>query len=254
MNLVAIEQKEVEFYGDELTAVKADDGRVYVSIRHMCESLGIDTQGQRQRINRHAVLDRGLMVCNLHTIQGDRDHYVLRVDLVPLWLSGIRTSTVNEDVRAKLEKFQEEAAAVLWEAFQAGELAGDVDMDDLLARDTEAVQAYKMLAALAKMARQQVILESRVISIEARLQDVEAALLTGDAVLTQDEASQIAQAVKGIALVWSKRSGRNEYGAVYGRLYDQFGVTGYKNLPRSRFQEALNWLAVWREELKGPPF
>ena len=91
-------------------------------------------------------------------------------------------------------------------------------------------------------------------SIEARLEDVEAALLPGEAVLTQDEASQIAQAVKGIALVWSKRTGQRVWGAVYGRLYDQFGVTGYKNLPRSRFREALDWLTAWREELKKPPF
>ena len=86
--LVAVEQKEVEFYGDELTAVRASDGRIYASVRHMCQALGIDDQGQRQRINRHTILSRGLMVCKLHTIQGDRDSYVLRADLVPLWLSG----------------------------------------------------------------------------------------------------------------------------------------------------------------------
>lgn len=35
-----------------------------------------------------------------------QDSYVLRVGLVPLWLSGIRTSAVNEQVRPKLEKSQ----------------------------------------------------------------------------------------------------------------------------------------------------
>lgn len=178
----------------------------------------------------------------------------LRADLVPLWLTGVQASRVDEAVRPKLEQLQRNAARLLWQAFQAGELTGDMDLDDLLAQDTEAVQAYKILSAMVKIARQQVILESRVASIETRLEDVEAALKPGTAVLTQDEASQIAQAVKGIALVWSKRSGRNEYGAVYGRFYDQFGITSYKNLPRSRFQEAVEWLNEWREELKGPPF
>lgn len=250
----AIEQRDVQFYGDELTAVRADDGRVYVSISQMCSALGLDAQAQRRRIERHGVLVGGLGVANLATPGGVQATYVLRVDLVPLWLSGVRVSAVNEEARPKLERFQAEAAAVLWEAFQDGRLTGDVDLDALLDQDTDAVQAYKMLTALAKMARQQVILESRVSTIEARLEDVEAALLPGEAVLTQDEASQIAQAVKGIALVWSKRSGRNEYGAVYGRLYDQFSVTGYKNLPRSKFREALDWLTEWREELKKPPF
>jgi len=88
-SLTVVEQKEIEFYGDELTAIRANDGRIYASIRHMCQALGIDDQGQRQRINRHSVLSRGLMVCKLHTIQGERKGYVLRADLVPLWLSGI---------------------------------------------------------------------------------------------------------------------------------------------------------------------
>lgn len=88
----------------------------------MCQALGIDTAGQRQRIQRHTVLARGIGVCNLQTPGGPQSSYVLRVDLVPLWLSGIRTSAVNEEVRPKLERFQEEAATVLWEAFQEGRL------------------------------------------------------------------------------------------------------------------------------------
>ena len=190
----AIEQRDVQFYGDELTAVRADDGRVYVSISQMCSALGLDAQAQRRRIERHGVLVGGLGVANLATPGGVQATYVLRVDLVPLWLSGVRVSAVNEEARPKLERFQAEAAAVLWEAFQDGRLTGDVDLDALLDQDTDAVQAYKMLTALAKMARQQVILESRVSTIEARLEDVEAALLPGEAVLTQDEAGQIAQA------------------------------------------------------------
>jgi hypothetical protein len=130
--LSVIEQREVEFYNDQLTAVPADDGRIYASLRHMCNALGIDDQGQRQRINRHTVLSKGLMVCILHTIQGYRDSYVLHADLVPLWLSGIRTSAVNEEAQPKLEKFQEEAAAILWEAFQEGCLTADSTFDELL--------------------------------------------------------------------------------------------------------------------------
>ncbi len=53
--LVTVEQRTVDFYGDELTAVRANDGRVYASIRHMCQALGVDDQGQRQRMNRHSV-------------------------------------------------------------------------------------------------------------------------------------------------------------------------------------------------------
>ena len=51
-DLTPIEQKEVTFYDDELTAIRADDGQVDVSSRHMCDALGIQRpQRQTDRIN-----------------------------------------------------------------------------------------------------------------------------------------------------------------------------------------------------------
>ena len=50
--LTVIDQREVTFYGDALIAVKAADGSVYVALRQMCQSLGLDRRGQVRRINR----------------------------------------------------------------------------------------------------------------------------------------------------------------------------------------------------------
>ncbi|GIK54670.1 MAG: hypothetical protein HND44_00445 [Chloroflexi bacterium] len=61
--LVPVEQREVEFYGDELTAVRLASGQIYAFISQMCRALGLDTQTQRQRIERHTILARGLGVC-----------------------------------------------------------------------------------------------------------------------------------------------------------------------------------------------
>jgi hypothetical protein len=38
--LVPIEQKTVEFYGDQIVAVRLKDGAIYVPIRPICELLG----------------------------------------------------------------------------------------------------------------------------------------------------------------------------------------------------------------------
>lgn len=255
--LTAVEQRNVVFYGDELTAVRASDGRIYASVRHMCQALGLDDNGQRQRIRRHAVLGRGLMVCNLHTIQGERETFVLRVDLVPLWLSGIRVTAVKDEAQPKLEKFQEEAAAVLWEAFQAGRLTTDNHFDELLDQNTDAVQAYKMAMAIVKLARQQILLEGRLGDTELRLDNVEERLtsvegqLSGADTVSEDQASQISQAVKAVALALGKQTGRNEFGACYGEMYRKFGITSYKLLPRRKFDEAMNFLTDWHQSLVG---
>lgn len=40
--LSVIEQKVVEFYGDEIVAVRVENGTIYVPIRPICDLLGTD--------------------------------------------------------------------------------------------------------------------------------------------------------------------------------------------------------------------
>ena len=248
--LAIVEQRTVTFYDDELMAVRADDGQIYVSVRQMCDVLGLDMQAQTRRIEHHAILADGLKgVANLATPGGSQKAYVLRVDLIPLWLSMIRTSAVSEIVRPKLEQFQREAAKALWEAFQEGRLTADVLLDDLLHQDSPAAQAYKMAFAIMKMARQQLLLEAQVetqaqqlMAHEKRLESIEERLGDTGSYITPDQAMQISQAIKTVALEVGKRTKKNESGAVYGQLYRQFGITGYKQLPASQFDRAMKWL------------
>ncbi len=53
--LVVIEQKEVEFYGDTIVAVRTRKGDVHVSVRPICDLTGVDLSAQRRRISRDPV-------------------------------------------------------------------------------------------------------------------------------------------------------------------------------------------------------
>ncbi len=87
--LTVVEQKQVEFYDDKLTAVRADDGQIYASVRHMCNALGIKRpQRQTDRMKRDEVLSEGLERVPIMGTRGRQQSYVLRVDLIPLWLTG----------------------------------------------------------------------------------------------------------------------------------------------------------------------
>lgn len=260
--LIPVEQKEIDFYGDELIAVRAEDGHIYVSLRHLCEALGIDTQGQARRIKRQPVLTKGYSWVDILSTQPTpqrRRSQVLRVDLVPLFLTGISTHNISDSAdRAKLERFQEEAAKVLWAAFQEGRLTADPSFDDLLRADTPAAQAYKMARALMEMARQQLILESRLgdhaarlAAHEDRLEQIESTLGDRGRFITPEQAAGISQAVKSIAMTLGKKSGRNEYGAVYGEFYRKFGIPSYRELPARRFDEAARFLADWYQTITG---
>jgi hypothetical protein len=250
--LVVIEQRTVDFYGDELTAVRVDDRQIYVSIRSLCEALGLTIAPQTRRIKRSKVLEKGFKgITVLVTPGGPQNVGMLRVDLVPLFMTGISTNAVKEELRLKLERFQEEAAKVLWEAFQQGRLTTDLDFDALLAQDTPEAQAYKMAQAVLQLARNQLLMRAQIADHEQRLETIEAQLGDTGRNVTPDQASQVSQAVKTVALALGKKSGRNEFGAVYGELYRKFGITGYKMLPARRFDEAMKFLTDWHEDLTG---
>ncbi len=265
--LTVIEQRDVAFYGDELTAVRADDGHVYVSVRHLCQALDLDRTAQVRRIRRHDILDEGYKGGAILASPsksgvggGEQQAGLLRVDLIPLWLSGLRASMVREEIRPKIKQFQREAARVLWEAFRSGELSVDHDFSDLLQQDeSPSVQAYKMLAALTRMAKQQILIENRLNEqglaithntmtlgdLAQRMESLEADIGRDDRLIASSQAVQIAQAVKAIALELGKRSRRNEFGGVYGELHRRFEIPEYRLLAAHRFDEAMTFLRDW---------
>lgn len=259
--LTVVEQRDVIFYDDELTAVRAADGHIYVAIRQMCDALGVDDRSQRRRIQSDTVLGAGYQRGVISTPhRGDQQAGLLRVDLVPLWLAGIRTKIVKEEIRPKLERFQREAAAVLWDAFREGRLALTEPFDDLLENqaDSPDVQAYKMAMAIMKMARQQILLrqqiESHTVQLgnhEHRIEAIEVTLGDSARYITPAQASRISQAVKAIAMELGKRSGRNEFGGVYGEVYRRFEIAGYRELPAAKYDEAMRFLRDWYVSLTG---
>ena len=47
-----VQQATVIFAGAEITAVLAEDGYVYGALPHLCRALGLDADGQRERIEQ----------------------------------------------------------------------------------------------------------------------------------------------------------------------------------------------------------
>ena len=250
------EQKQVEFYGDELTAVRVDTGKIYVALPSMCHALGLNIQAQSRRINRHEVLSNGYtklaILASFNKEESTRRRMgVLQADLVPLWLAGLSAKSVKPKMRSKIIQYQQEAAQVLWEAFQAGELTTDPTFSELLQQDTPEVQAYKMLQGILQLARNQIVIRSQLDEHENRLEAIETQLASPDHVVTQTQAMQISQSVKAVAIELGKQTKRNEFGGVYGEMYRKFEITSYKALPSAKFEECLAWLTEWHKTLVG---
>ncbi len=264
--LVPIVQKEVIFYEDTIVAVRLTGGEIYVPIRPICDNLGLALAGQRERINRDPVLTEVATSVSVTLTQQAREMICLPLKFIPGWLFGISANRVKPELRERIIRYQRECYDVLAEAFVEGRLTADPAFDDLLASDTPAAQAYKMAAAIMKMARQQLLLEaqlethaSRLVDHEQRLEEIEATLGDPGRFITPDQAMQISQAIKTIAAEIQKRTKQNEYGKLYGQLYREFGITSYKLLPANKFDRAMAWLTDMYRQITGatdgePPF
>ncbi|MCA9933351.1 MAG: ORF6C domain-containing protein [Anaerolineales bacterium] len=262
--LQVIEQREVLFEGDSVIAVAVqEDGerKIYIPVRQICDLLGVAWSPQLRRINRDAVLSqktRFVTVTVTNSKGGNPNQVALPLEYLNGFLFGINASRVKKEVRKRLITYQEKAYAVLYEAFQEGRLTVDSTFDELLKTDSPSVQAYKMIMAMAQLAKQQVLLESRLDyhdtrfeAHENRLEAIESALSDTGRHITPAQASQVSQAVKAIALELSKQTKKNEYGGVYGELYRRFEITGYKLLPARRFDEAMAFLTQWYTDITG---
>lgn len=248
--LTPIEERIVEFYGDEIKGVRvtrSPSGRseFYVPLRPLCDYLGISYSGQRERIERDAVLATKLQTVIIETPGGPQEMQCLSLDYLNGWLFGINANRVKAENRERVIRYQEECYLVLRDAFQGGRSS------DPLA------QVEQLGLALITLAREQREFNSRLEHTEERVQEmdqrlvaVESRVSPGEPV-TEEQAQQISQAVKAIAYKLSERSGRNEYGGVYSQLYGKFGITSYKLLPAARYQEAMAFLSEWWQQVAG---
>lgn len=248
-SLVPLQERTVEFYGDELKGVivmiTPSEQRIYVPVRPICDFLGVAWSAQRRRILDDAVLSEELQAIPVTTAGGPQEMQCLPLDMLNGWLFGINARRVKDEVRDRLIRYQRECYRVLASAFQT------LDATDPLA------MVEQQGRALITLAREQREFNRRLSTAEEEVQDVrqrvvalEERVAPGQPV-TDEQASQISQAVKAIAMALSQRTGRNEYGGVYGELYRKFGITSYKLLPAARFEEAMDFLREWHQSLVG---
>ena len=120
----------VNFRGDDLVAFERDDG-MFVALKPIVEGMGVNWEGQRQRIHRDPILSEGTCMMQVPFGRGGaQDALCLKFDLVNGWLFTIDSSRIKDDeVRARVLTYQRECYRVLFDHFYRGE------------RTTEAVTA-----------------------------------------------------------------------------------------------------------------
>jgi hypothetical protein len=114
-----VQQATVIFAGAEITAVLAEDGFVYGALPHLCRALGLDADGQRERIDEQPALAKGLLQFPLAQSRQLITTWCLRSDLVPYWLAVVSTRRMKSEKRQRIDFYQDQVGDVLGRLFGA---------------------------------------------------------------------------------------------------------------------------------------
>ena len=285
--LVPVAQRRVELLdGDEVLAVRADDGSIYLPLRPICASLGLSYQPQRRRIQRDPALEEGMREIRLQTGGGRQATACMALNLVPYWLSTVEVSRVRPALQDKLTVYRRWVIERVFEAFQRETGIGQATAAATTVsatRDDETlslVHIRDMGLAIAAFAEQQIafaaqqqaqdrridVLDEGQGQLSARLdraagvvgglvrsvKALEQRLAPGN-VLSEEQAAEVSDQVKTVAEALTARdvaagaAPRDWYGSIYRTLYKRYNVAGYRRIRQEQYADVLSWLDHFHE-------
>jgi hypothetical protein len=263
--LIPVEQREVDFYEDTITAVlvEEEEGReeVFVPLRPICNSLGLAWSSQLQRIKRDPVLNDELVsvfVTNTESQRGGRAVQCLPLEMLHGFLFGINASRVKDEIRDRLIRYQRECYRVLADAFM-----GPYRETAVTPQAAALVQLHEMALAIVETTEELIRIEQRQTAVEDRMDNaarfvgqmnkrlsaVERRIKVGP--LTEEQAAEIKKRVNQIAEELTKRDpDKVHYPSIYAALQSEAGVSSYKAIPPAAYEAAVNWLDGWLDAIR----
>ena len=257
--LLPVDQRDIDFYGDGITAVITHDGMVYIPIRPICQNLGGSWPSQSNRISRDPILSEVKRVFVVNTPGGQQQAVCLPLDYLNGWLFKMDASRVRPDIKEPLLRYQRECYRILADTFSGQNTA----VQPTSASDEPLVQLHNMALVIAATTREMLatkyLAQSNaerldraalvVQNLTRRVTAVEQQVRAGK--LTEEQAAEIKRRVNLIAQEMTKHEpGRSHYQVVYAALGDEVGVTSYKAIPLKAYETAVSFLDNWLLSLR----
>lgn len=147
-------------FHDTTLDVARDNGDLWVSIRRVCEALGLSRPAQQRKLKektwaRVTVIGAtGAMNAPVGADGNPHEQLYIHLDALPMWLATIEPSRVSSEARPRLERFQLECARALRDHFfgssghAAASAAADL-LDEHLERRSGAEHVARLEHAVA---------------------------------------------------------------------------------------------------------
>lgn len=142
----------VSFHDQTITAFMHHETPV-ISIKPICENMGLDWEAQRKRIHRHPVLSKGASMMEVPSNGGKQQMLCLPLDMLNGWLFGIDSSRVKPEIKDRVIAYQRECFKVLADHFGLGKPSESVELTEEGNRTFDDVPLRKGIEALAMLSK-----------------------------------------------------------------------------------------------------
>lgn len=107
----------VDFHGDTIFAVRIGD-QIFVAVKPICASLGLDWHSQRQRIKRDTILNENASIILSPSPGGQQETTCLPLDMISGFLFGIDDRRIRDpETRERVLLYKRECFRVLHDHF-----------------------------------------------------------------------------------------------------------------------------------------
>ena len=104
-------------FNNQTIPVFFQDGKPYVAMKPICENIGLNWDGQRQRIQRNHILSKGTVMITAPSKSGKQEYSCLPIGYLNGWLFGVDVNKVKSEIKDTLIKYQLECFDVLYKHF-----------------------------------------------------------------------------------------------------------------------------------------
>lgn len=258
----AVEQLPITLFDSVVLAARTSDGTIWLVLRDLCAALGLALEAQRRRIRANDLLH--LSQLRLREGHQLRILDVLQLDDVSVWLIGVQSQRVNEDVRQRVEYVRAYLITAVRAAF--AQLTGlpetSRQVEDL--RDLDRIEVA--LRGLEELGARQNSLEANQDRARAAFGDLTALIREIQSRVQALEAQSkqhLSPAQRGtihqLVQTWGnaqaarhpdQRSGES-IRACWRQFNQRFGISTYTDLPAARYDEAIQFIKQQYRALTG---
>ncbi len=167
-------QKAITLAEKTYTVVHAE-GMLYMSIKEICEALGLDRGAQIRRINRNSSLREELCPIDMKTAGGPQKPNCLPIEKIVLWLEDVQIEKIAQETWLNIQDFLQALRSQTWSHPEQRELPFSLE--------TEAAWPSPGMSLILENTRE--VAQTITITVPQRVQDFLVPANEGDLAITE---------------------------------------------------------------------